>query len=293
MRVSVIGAGWVGKNIGVGMIELGHDVLFYDISGDTVKDLKNRGYEATMDLRDALENSEISFLCVPTPNTSGGIDLSHLKSAVEQIATTLSDVDNYRLLVVKSTVVPGTTENLVIPQLEGEGIEVGSDVGVCMNPEFLTEISDTWSDSENYDKGFFSEDRIVIGEYDRKSGEFLEKLYGSLDTPIIRTDLKTAEMIKYACNCALSTKISYWNEIFLICERLGIDSDLVAQTAAMDDRIGKYGTVHGKAFGGKCLPKDLRAFIDFVEGDTGEIPELLKAVEKVNKYMKKEYGVRE
>ena len=104
-------------------------------------------------------------------------------------------------------------------------------------------------------------------------------------------DNKTAEMIKYASNLALACRISFWNEIFLICKELGIDSNIVAKAAAYDPRIGKYGTIHGKAFGGKCLPKDLKAFITFAE-KYHDIP-LLKAVYEVNEYMKRHYGVRE
>ena len=119
----------------------------------------------------------------------------------------------------------------------------------------------------------------------------LEELYSDIDVPVIRTDYKTAEMIKYAANNALAARISYWNEIFLICKVLGIDSAVVAQTAALDPRIGKYGTVHGKAFGGKCLPKDLEAFIKFSKKYRA-VP-LLEAVKSVNDEMKEKYGVRE
>ena len=160
-----------------------------------------------------------------------------------------------------------------------------------MNPEFLTEISNTWCDDEGYKKDLFTEDRIVIGEYDKRSGKVLEEIYKPLNKPIFRTDLKTAEMIKYASNCMLATKISYWNEIFLICKELGISSQEVADIAAFDPRIGKYGSVHGKAFGGKCLPKDLKAFIDFTE--RFQNVKLLKAVDAINEEMKKRFRVRE
>lgn len=196
-------------------------------------------------------------------------------------------------MVVKSTVIPTTTKELVIPILEKvSGKEVGKEIGVCMNPEFMTEISDTWTEEEDFEKGF-SSDRIVVGEYDEKSGEKLEKIYKELGVPIVRTTLRGAEMIKYASNCVLATKISYWNEIFRICKELGIDSERVAQTVAMDSRIGKYGTVHGMAFGSKCLPKDLRALITFSREELGHDPELLKAVENINEFMAEEYGVRE
>jgi UDPglucose 6-dehydrogenase len=133
---------------------------------------------------------------------------------------------------------------------------------------------------------------VVIGELDKKSGDILEELYKPLGVPIVRTDLKTAEMIKYACNCALASRISYWNEIYYICQKLRIDSNLVARVAAMDPRIGKYGTVHGKAFGGKCLPKDLKAFVSFAR-EQGYKPKLLEAVDEINERIKAEKGIRE
>jgi UDPglucose 6-dehydrogenase len=104
--------------------------------------------------------------------------------------------------------------------------------------------------------------------------------------------MKTAELIKYTSNCCLASRISYWNEIFYICKKLGVDSNLVANIVSLDKRIGKYGTIHGKAFGGKCFPKDLQAFINFAE-DFGVRPVLLKAVQEVNERIKKDEGVRE
>jgi len=153
-------------------------------------------------------------------------------------------------------------------------------------------IHKSWTDDPSLERGFFTEDRIVIGEFDKKSGDILESLYKSLNIPIFRTDLKTAELIKYACNCCLASRISYWNEIFYIAQKLGIDSEFVAKVAAMDKRIGKYGSVHGMAFGGKCFPKDLRAIIAFSES-LGHNPEFLKAVENINERIKKDKGVRE
>ena len=292
--ISIVGSGWVGKNAGEGLMGLGHDVIFQDISKGKVEKLEEEGLDATTDLEDAVLKSDVTFLCVPTPTAEGSINLDYMEEAVEDLAKILKDKDGYHLVVVKSTVVPTTTENLVIPLLEKvSGKEVGEDFGVCMNPEFMTEISNSWTDEEDFTKGF-SSDRVVIGEYDEESGQMLEnEVYGGLDVPVMRTGLSEAEMIKYANNCMLATKISFWNQIFLISNELDINSDEVAEIVGMDPRIGKYGTVHGMAFGGKCLPKDLRALIDFAEEETGEKPKLLKAVEDINEYMAEEYGVRE
>ena len=283
MKISIIGSGWVGTAVGKGLAELGNNIIFYDIVD---KNLPN----FTKDLDYAIENSIVTFICVPTPTNDGGeIDLSYVKEVSKDIGVALANKDGYHLVVVKSTVVPQTTEKVVIPILEKYAMKkAGEEFGVCTNPEFLTEISGTWSKDVDTKRDFFTEDRIVIGEYDIKAGDVLEELYKPLNKPIFRMDLKTAELIKYASNCILAIKISYWNEIYLICNRLGIDSKVVADIVARDYRIGKYGAIHGKAFGGKCLPKDLKAFISFV-GET----KLLKATDDINEEMKVNYGVRE
>ncbi|MCK4250315.1 UDP-glucose/GDP-mannose dehydrogenase family protein [candidate division WOR-3 bacterium] len=288
MKISIIGSGVVGTIIGTGFEKLGHEVVFYDVDLKRVEELKKR-HKATTDLGYAIKSTSISFVCVPTPYING-FDSGYIISATEGIAKVLKDNDGYHLVVIKSTVVPTTTENVIIPILRRYN-RIGEDVGICMNPEFLTEIADTWANDEYYKRDFFTEDRIVIGEYDKKSGDVLEELYKPLNKPLLRVDLKTAEMIKYASNCMLAAKISYWNEIFLICQKLGIDSHKVGDIVGSDPRIGRYGTVHGKAFGGKCLPKDLKAFIDFAEKYRNV--RLLKAVNEINEEMKKKYGVRE
>jgi UDPglucose 6-dehydrogenase len=288
-RISVIGSGWVGTAIGLGLAELGNTMVFYDVVEK--KGLPN----FTRDIGYAIKNSDVSFICVPTPtNAEGAIDLSYMQDASKKVGTALADKAGYHVIAVKSTVVPGTTEQVVIPIVEqssGKSVRRG-EIGMCMNPEFLTEISGSWSTEEGMKKDFFSEDRIVIGAYDKKAGDALETLYKPLNKPIFRTDLKTAEMIKYASNCMLATKISYWNEIFLICDALGIEAHRVADIVARDPRIGRYGTIHGKAFGGKCLPKDLKAFISFARSRAQEA-KVLKAVDELNELMKERYGVRE
>ena len=287
MKISIIGSGFVGTALGKGLIELGNEVIFYDVVD---KNLPN--FTFTKDINHAIEKSGVSFVCVPTPTTNEGIDLSYIKEAAKNIGIALANKEGYHVVVVKSTGVSGTTEDVVIPLLEKySGKKAGSEIGACINPEFLTEISGTWSKVEGTKKDFFTEDRIVIGEYDKKSGDVLEELYKPLKKPIFRTDLRTAELIKYASNCILAMKISYWNEIFLICKELSIDSQEVANIVGLDPRIGRYGTVHGKAFGGKCLPKDLKAFISFAKKYRDV--RLLKAVDEINEEIKEKYGVRE
>lgn len=291
-RISIIGSGHVGSLVGKGFKELGNDVIFYDVNEARVNQLKKERLDATTDLDYAINNSDISFICVPTPSTEGKIDLSYIKSASESIAKILKNKKGFHTIVVKSTVVPGTTETVVKQIIEDvSGKKCGVDFGLCSNPEFLTQIHNSWADN-SMKRDFFTEDRIVIGEFDKKSGDIVEALYKNLNIPIFRTDLKTAELIKYAANCCLASRISYWNEIFYICSKLGIDSNFVAEVVSMDKRIGKYGSVHGKAFGGSCFPKDLQAFISFAQ-ELGYEPILLKAVRDINERIKKERGVRE
>ncbi len=292
-RISILGSGAVGTIVGKGFKGLDNEVIFYDIDEKKVQNLRNSGLDATTELSNAIRESDISFLCLPTPTKDRKIDLSYIRSVTENLARCLKEKHDYHVVVVKSTVLPTTTEEVVIPLLEEHsGKKVGPDIGVCVNPEFLTEIHRSWTDNESYARDFFSEDRVVIGEFDKRYGDVLQALYELLKVPIIRTNLKTAEMIKYACNCALASRISYWNEIYYICQKLEIDSNLVAKVAGMDKRIGKYGTIHGKAFGGRCLPKDLEAFIGLAE-ELGCEPKLLKAVAEINERIKAERGVRE
>jgi UDPglucose 6-dehydrogenase len=293
MEVCIIGAGVVGTCVGKGLLHLHHNVRFYDISTTRVAELQSEGLTAFSTLHVALAGSEISMICVPTPTVSGKIDLHYLQSAATEIAKCLTDKNNYHLVVVKSTVVPTTTKKIVIPILEHYSKrKIGDQLGVCVNPEFLTEINQSWTSDPSFARGFSNEPAIVIGESDGHAGETLAKLYEPLHRPVIRTTLSTAELVKYAFNCALATRISYWNEIHYVCKLLNIDSEIVAKVAGMDPRVGTYGTIHGKAFGGKCLPKDLRAFVEWIS-ELGYEPKLLEAVEEINERIAKENGIRE
>jgi len=283
-KISLIGSGFVGEIVGKGFISLGHDVIFYDVID---KNLPN----FTKDINYAIKRSDISFICIPTPTLEGEIDLRYIKEATKNIGIALASQQDYHVVVIKSTVIPTTTENILIPILEKYSAKKAGEFGICMNPEFATEITRTWVDDKKYERCFFTEDRIVIGEYDKKSGNVLEELYTPLNKPIFRVSLRTAEMTKYASNCVLATKISYWNEIFLVCQKLEINSQTVADIVSIDPRIGQYGTVHGKAFGGKCLPKDLKAFVSFA--NKYHKPKLLEAVDETNEEMNKKYGIRE
>jgi len=294
-RISIIGSGYVGMVTGSNFLNFGNQVIFHDIDEEKIEQLLQKKLDATTDIFHAVMNSDISFLSVPTPTKNGKIDLNHIADASKNIAKVLKDKQSHHTLVVKSTVVPGTTRNRLIPILEHHSKKViDEDFAVCVNPEFSTEIEKTWTDDEKYKIGFENEPRIVIGETEKNSfaGNLLSEFYRPLNKPIFRVSLEEAEAIKYLSNCFLAMRISYWNEIFLVLKDFGIDTRKLAPIVGLDYRIGKYGTVHGKAFGGKCLPKDLAAFIDWLE-KSGKKSKILKAVQEINDNMRKKYGIRE
>ncbi|MBI2957382.1 MAG: UDP-glucose/GDP-mannose dehydrogenase family protein, partial [Chloroflexi bacterium] len=215
---------------------------------------------------------DVVFICVGagTNPRDCSVDLS----AVEQVAVGLERVvRGGQTVVVKSTVPPGTSEDVILRHLERNGKHAGRDFELCMNPEFLSEGRAV--------EDFMAPDRIVIGERVRGSGDRLVELYRPSRAPVIRVDLKTAEMIKYASNAFLAAKISLVNELGNICKSLGIDMYRVAEAMAYDDRIGSKFLNSGAGFGGSCFPKDLRALISIAR-QSGYVPGLLKAVEEVN-----------
>lgn len=293
MDIAVIGAGYVGLITAAGFAEKGHRVFCVDIDKRKIELLNEKKapiYEkglqeilenrvgnnlfATLSLEEAILNSDITFICVGTPtDKDGSSDLKYVKKASADIAKNLKDKE-YHVVVVKSTVVPGTTENIVKPTIEKiSGKICKKDFGLVMNPEFLREgiaLED-----------FLKPDRIVIGSIDKKSGDIVEELYKDFNSKILRTDIKTAEMIKYASNAFLATKISFINEIGNICKKLGINTYDVAKGISLDHRISPHFLNAGLGFGGSCFPKDLKALIHEAK-KINYNPKLLISVMKVN-----------
>ena len=287
MKIGIIGLGYVGLITGVGFASLGNRVFGIDVDEKKVEKI-NKGespiYEKDLECKlkeikekftattkiEELRDCEIIFICVGTPSKEdGSIDLKYIKQAAEDLSKIL---DSCKVIVVKSTVIPGTTESL-IPILENEKKKVGRDFGLAMNPEFLREGSAL--------KDFFEPDRIVVGSYDEKTKEILEELYKDFNCPKIFTNIKTAEMIKYASNAFLATKISFINEIGNICKKFGIDVYDVAEGMGYDKRIGREFLNAGIGFGGSCFPKDVKALINIAK-EVGEEPKLLEEVIKLN-----------
>jgi UDPglucose 6-dehydrogenase len=274
LDISIIGTGYVGLVTGTCFAELGHNVICVDVDEERVKkinksippiyeegleellkkNVKANRLRATKNLAEAVKKTDISFICVGTPSgLLDYIDLKYVEEVCKKIGKALRNKD-YHLIVVKSTVVPGTTEHSVIPLLEKYSKKnAGTDFGVVMNPEFLREgqaIED-----------FMHPDRIVIGGIDDRSNRILLELYKDFDCPKMVTNPKTAEMIKYATNSFLVTKISFINEIGNICKSLGIDVYEVAKGLGMDSRISPKFLRAGIGFGGSCFPKDVKALV--------------------------------
>lgn len=283
--ISVIGLGVVGLTTAVGFALKGHRVMGIDIDPDKVRKINQRIcpiYEeglgkamkkveiaATTDHGQAL-NSDISFLCGGTPpKPDGSIDLFYLEEPAKQLAQVLRGKRSYHLVVVRSTVVPGTTERVIVPTLRDSG-----EVGVCVNPEFLREGTAI--------EDFLTPSRIVMGANDRRAGDILCNLYKDFGRPILRTDYKTAEMIKQASNAFLATRISFINEIGNTCRELGIDVYEVATGMGYDERIGSEYLRAGIGFGGFCLPKDLSALVSQAK-ELGYKAGLLESVAQLNR----------
>jgi UDPglucose 6-dehydrogenase/GDP-mannose 6-dehydrogenase len=306
MNITVVGAGYVGLVTGAGLASLGHRVACVDVRAEVV-DAINGGrapffepdlpaliqaglaaglLRATTDLMAAVSASDVSMIAVGTPSTAAGIDLSAVRAAAEQIGDALRGQSGYHVVVVKSTVVPGTTDTLVLDAVARRSGRRAGDFGVCANPEFLREGSAV--------ADFLHPDRIVIGEWDERSGAAVAALYEKLDCPIVRTTCRNAELTKYASNALLALLVSFSNELAAICEALpGTDVDDVLDALHLDRRLsplveGRRITPailaylrSGAGFGGSCLPKDVTALRRFTAG-LGLDTALLDAIVAVN-----------
>jgi len=294
MNISIIGTGYVGLITGACFAKLRNNVILVDIDKKKIEMIKkgippiyetdldkllltykNR-INATTNYDLAVHSSDLTFICVGTPSKkNGSIDLSFVKKTSQEIGIQLKKKKGWHLVVIKSTVLPGTTEKIILPLLEKfSGKKAGKDFGLAMNPEFLREGTAV--------KDFFEPDRIIIGFYDKKSRDVLKKLYKDFSCPIIETSLSAAEMIKYASNAFLATKISFINEIGNLCKKINVDTYEVADGIGLDRRIGRAFLDSGIGWGGSCFPKDLNALITWAK-NIGEKPRIIKSAVEVNK----------
>jgi len=274
-RISVFGLGYVGSVSGACLAQMGHHVIGVDANPAKVA-LINQGlppvietgfselltnvtrsgaFSATESWQEAIAATDVALVCVGTPSSpNGSLSTELVRRVSEQIGSALAAKQDYFVVVIRSTVLPGTVESAVIPVLEARsGKTAGSDFGVCMVPEFLREGSSV--------KDFFHPPKTVIGELDCRAGECIAGLFAGIEAPLIRTRIRVAESLKYADNAFHAVKVTFANEIGNICKAAGCDSHEVMKIFCMDTKLNlsPYYLKPGFAFGGSCLPKDLRA----------------------------------
>jgi len=297
MRVSVIGSGYVGTTVAASFADLGHEVTAVDIDEDVVATINdgespihepglgeliaaNAGdrLEATTEYA-AVADTEVTFLALGTPsNPDGSIDTSYIETGARSLGEAIRDKEDVHQVVVKSTVVPGTTEDVVAPLIaEAADGTVGEDFEIGMNPEFLREGSAV--------QDFLEPDKVVLGTETERARETLrtvfEPLTDRVETTVFETGIREAEMIKYANNAFLATKVSLINEIGNICKEYGVDAYEVAEAIGLDHRIDPHFLDSGVGWGGSCFPKDVDALIA-AGRSVGYEPTLLEAAVTVN-----------
>jgi UDPglucose 6-dehydrogenase len=288
--ICVVGTGYVGLTTGTCLADLGNHVTCVDVDAAKVQNLARgvlpihepglaevvvRNVEAgrlrfTTSYVEGLHDAEIAFIAVGTPDDgSGGADLSQVRAAARSIAASMS---RPLVIVNKSTVPIGTGD--LVTTIIAEHRSGQYDFAVVSNPEFLREGSAVHD--------CMNPDRVVLGSENVAAMDVVEQLYLPLGAPVVKTDLRTAEMIKYASNAFLATRISFINEVASICERLGADVKQVAMCMGFDHRIGNHFLDAGLGFGGSCFPKDVKALIRMAR-DSGQHPQMLEAVMEINR----------
>ena len=298
MRVSIVGSGYVGTTVAGCLADMGHEVYNIDIDEDIVAAINEgespihepgldalvsayggKTLEATTDYG-VVPETELTILALPTPSeTDGSIDLGAMKAGVEAVGEAVAGKDGYHLVVVKSTVVPGTTEETLQPILESaSGKTDGEDIGLAVNPEFQREGSAV--------EDFMEPDKIVLGtDGDERALDLLAGLYEPIvvdwDVPVFETGRREAEMIKYANNAFLASKVSLINDLGNICKEFGVDAYEVADAIGLDDRIGEQFLRSGVGWGGSCFPKDVDA-IRAAAREAGYEPRMLDAAVEIN-----------
>lgn len=298
MKLSIFGLGYVGCVSAACFAREGHKVIGVDVNpnkvemvregkspiveagiGELLNEMVSSGHlSATTNSHEAILNSDLSVVCVGTPsNQNGSLDLTYVTRVCEEIGTALKEKNELHVVVIRSTMLPGTIESVVIPTLESYSEKrAGKDFGVCINPEFLREGSSL--------KDFYAPPFTLIGADETQTTATVRELYAGIDAPVIATSVKTAEMVKYVCNCFHALKVSFANEVGNICKALGVDSHEVMDIFCQDTKLNlsPYYLKPGFAFGGSCLPKDLRAINYKAKQVDVEVP-VLSAILPSNK----------
>ena len=275
MRISIFGLGYIGSVTGASFAASGHDVIGVDANPDKVA-LVNSGrspviepgldevlgkavadgkFRATTNAKDAVRESTLSLICVGTPSQrNGSLSLEYLERVTQQIGEAIAELDHYHVVVVRSTVLPGTTHGVVIPTLEkASGKTYGDGFGVAVNPEFLREGTAL--------KDFQKPPLTLVGHNHASDATHTMGLYASTDAPLVDTTIRVAEMVKYTSNVWHALKVCFANEIGALCKRMDMDSHQLMDIFCSDTKlnISPYYLKPGFAFGGSCLPKDVRA----------------------------------
>jgi GDP-mannose 6-dehydrogenase len=277
MKISIFGLGYVGTVCAGCLVADGHNVVGVDINASKADQMnsglpsiveprltelfaaghKEKRLTATTSVSEAITSTDISLVCVGTPSQiNGNLDLTYMKRVCEEIGTALRNKEKPHLIVFRSTMLPGTTEDILVPILEANsGKRIGNGIDVCYNPEFLREGTSVYD--------FYNPPKIVVGERAHGTGDSLLALYSGIDAPVIRTSIRVAEMSKYCDNSFHALKVSFANEIGNLCKKLGVDSHDVMSVFCEDKKLNLSPAYlkPGFAFGGSCLPKDLRALV--------------------------------
>lgn len=288
MRISIFGLGYVGTISAVCLATEGHKIVGVDTNDTKVSliakgnspivetnldrylsdAVKSGALTATTDWQQAVSETDITMVCVGTPSqANGSLDLEYLSRVCEQIGEVLREKSERHIVLIRSTILPGTMRDRVQPLLENaSGKLAGEGFGLCFNPEFLREGSAI--------EDFYHPPKTVIGESDKASGDAVAALYADLDAPLIRTDIRVAEMVKYIDNCWHALKVAFGNEVGAMAKVLDLDSHEVMDIFCQDTKLNISPTYlkPGFAFGGSCLPKDLRAILHFARSVDLDLP---------------------
>ena len=298
MKISIFGIGYVGCVSAACLARAGHEVVGVDVNptkveiinsgaspivepgiSDVIAEVvKTKKLSATTDTVHAVKSTDVSLVCVGTPSKpNGSLDLGHVRRVCEEIGAALATKNERHTIVIRSTMLPGSVESVAQPALEeASGKKAGTDFGLCVNPEFLREGTSL--------KDFYAPPFTLIGASDEQTAKIVASLYAEIDAPVFTTSIKTAEMVKYVCNCFHALKVSFGNEIGNICKALELDSHEVMNVFCADTKLNlsSYYLKPGFAFGGSCLPKDLRAVTYKAKELDVEVP-LLTAISITNR----------
>ncbi len=297
MRLAVFGLGYVGSVSAACLSELGHSVTGVDLNPDKALQIRDgrspvlekglteliaanvaAGRLTASDDPASTKDAEVFMICVGTPsNAQGAVNTAALEAVCTQLSQMIAAAGEFKTVVIRSTVLPDVVNRIIIPALESAGIKAGVDFGFCVNPEFLREGSAV--------EDFFQAPFTLIGEFNERSGEMAAKVYSSLKAPLYRTNIPTASLVKYASNAYHAVKVAFANEIGSLADAFDADGTAIMEMFCRDTKLNvsaKY-LRPGFAFGGSCLPKDLRALLHHARHADLDIP-MLDAVFKSNTY---------